>query len=61
MILSEVSKEVDKYRYSTYFYKEKDSDGGKLFAGPAWDFNLGYSNVDYWLPEMITRVGCTLW
>jgi len=50
MILCEISKEVDKYRYSTYFFKEKDSDGGKLFAGPAWDFNLGYSNVDYWPP-----------
>lgn len=48
MLLNEISKEVDKYRYSTYFYKEKDSDGGKLFAGPPWDFNLGYSNVDYW-------------
>lgn len=50
MLLNEISKEVDKYRYSTYFFKEKDSDGGKLFAGPAWDFNLGYSNVDYWPP-----------
>ncbi len=50
MILNEVSKEVDSYRYSTFFYKKKDSDGGKLFAGPAWDFNLGYSNVDYWPP-----------
>jgi hypothetical protein len=48
MILAEIAKEVDNYRYSTYFYKEKDSDGGKLFAGPAWDFNLGYANVDYW-------------
>jgi len=50
MILNEISKEVDNYRYSTFFYKEKDSDGGKLFAGPAWDFNLGYANVDYWEP-----------
>jgi len=50
MILCEIAKEVDNYRYSTFFYKEKDSDGGKLFAGPAWDFNLGYSNVDYWPP-----------
>ncbi len=48
MLLNEVSKEVDKYRYSTYFYKEKTTDGGKLFAGPPWDFNLGYSNEDYW-------------
>ena len=50
MLLSEISKEVDKYRYSTFFHKQKDSDGGKLFAGPAWDFNLGYGNVDYWSP-----------
>ncbi len=50
MILREVAKEVDSYRYSTFFYKEKDSDGGKIFAGPPWDFNLGYANVDYWDP-----------
>jgi hypothetical protein len=50
MLLSEIAKEVDKYRYSTYFYKDKDSNGGKLFAGPAWDFDLGYGNVDYWAP-----------
>lgn len=50
MLLSELSKEVDKYRYSNYFHKQKDSDGGKLFAGPAWDFNLGYGNVNYWQP-----------
>ncbi len=50
MLLSEISKEVDKYRYSTFFYKDKDSNGGKLFAGPAWDFDLGYGNVDYWPP-----------
>lgn len=53
MMLSELSKEVDKYRYSTYFFKEKDSDGGKFFAGPPWDFNLGYSNVNYWSPGNI--------
>lgn len=54
MLVSELSKEVDKYRYSNYFFKQKDSDGGKLFAGPAWDFNLGYGNVDYWPPGIIT-------
>jgi len=50
MLLNEISKEVDKYKFSTYFYKEKESDGGKLFAGPAWDFDLGYGNVNYWPP-----------
>jgi len=46
-IMNELSNNVDGYRYSTFFYKKKDSDGGKLFAGPLWDFNLGYGNVDY--------------
>jgi hypothetical protein len=50
LLLNEISKEVDKYRYSTYFFKDKESKGGKLFSGPAWDFNLGYANVDYWPP-----------
>lgn len=54
MLLNEISKEVDKYRYSQYFFKQKDSDGGKLHAGPAWDFNLGYGNVDYWDPGIHT-------
>lgn len=48
MLINEISKEVDKYRYSSYMYKEADSRGGEIFAGPAWDFNLGYGNVDYW-------------
>jgi len=46
-IINELSNNVDGYRYSCYFYKTKDSKGGKLFAGPLWDFNLGYGNVDY--------------
>lgn len=56
LLLNEISKEVDKYRYSTYFFKDKESKGGKLFSGPAWDFNLGYANVDYW-PPGISYVG----
>ena len=46
-IANEVSKNVDAYRLSTYMYKKKDSDGGKLFMGPIWDFNLGFGNADY--------------
>jgi subtilisin-like proprotein convertase family protein len=46
-ILNEISKNVDGYRLSSYMYKEKDSQGGKLFAGPAWDYNLGWWNANY--------------
>ena len=46
-IMTELAKDVDGYRLSTFFYKEKDSDGGKLKAGPLWDFNLAWGNADY--------------
>ncbi len=46
-IANEVSKNVDGYRLSTYLHKKKNSDGGKLFMGPLWDFNLGFGNADY--------------
>lgn len=47
ILLSELGKNVDGFRYSTYMYKDKDSNGGKLVLGPLWDFNLAYGNVDY--------------
>jgi CotH kinase protein/Secretion system C-terminal sorting domain len=46
-IMNEVSKNADGYRLSTYLHKKKDSDGGRVFMGPIWDFNLGFGNVDY--------------
>ncbi len=46
-IIKELAKDVDAYRISSYYYKEKDSDGGKMFAGPVWDFNIAFGNADY--------------
>lgn len=53
-ISNEISKNVDGYRLSTFFYKEKDSDGGKLVMGPLWDFNLAWGNANYCLGSDIT-------
>ncbi|HPG39951.1 MAG TPA: CotH kinase family protein [bacterium] len=44
-ILCELSKNVDSYRLSSYFYKDK---GGKLNMGPLWDFNLAYGLANYY-------------
>ncbi|MEM1124642.1 MAG: CotH kinase family protein, partial [Bacteroidota bacterium] len=46
-LLNELGRNVDGYRLSSYFHKQKDSDGGKIYAGPVWDFNLAYRNADY--------------
>ena len=41
MISTELGSNADGYQFSTYFHKDK---GGKLRAGPVWDFNLTYGN-----------------
>lgn len=46
-ILNEVSRNVDGYRLSTFLYKDKDSNGGKLTIGPPWDFDIAFGNADY--------------
>lgn len=49
-IHTELSKNGDGYKRSAYFYKEKrekDGTGGKLKAGPVWDYNLAYGNVNF--------------
>jgi hypothetical protein len=46
-LTQELSKNIDGFRLSTFLYKQRDSDGGKLFMGPIWDFNLGFGNADY--------------
>lgn len=47
MLVNEISKNVDGYRISTFLHKQRESEGGKLFAGPLWDFNLAWGNADY--------------
>ncbi len=46
-LINEVGRNVDGYRLSTFFYKDRTSLGGKLTAGPVWDFNLAFGNADY--------------
>ena len=41
----ELAKDVDAYRISCYFYKKKITNGGKVFAGPIWDYNLSFGNA----------------
>lgn len=46
-LLAEFTRNIDGYRLSTYFSKQRNSRGGKLIMGPIWDINLGYGNADY--------------
>ena len=44
-ILGEVTRNVDTYKKSRYFYKDKDSKNGLLHSGPAWDFDWAWRNL----------------
>lgn len=46
-LINEFAKNVDGYRLSTFLYKQKITDGGKLVIGPLWDFDLAWGNADY--------------
>jgi len=48
-LLNEISRNVDGYRLSTYLYKQKDSDGGKIVIGPCWDYDIAWGNANYCL------------
>lgn len=39
LIINELSREMDAYVRSQYFYKDRDT---KIFAGPPWDFDLSF-------------------
>jgi spore coat protein CotH len=41
LLIAEIASNVDAYALSTYYHKDR---GGKLRAGPVWDYNLTYGN-----------------
>jgi hypothetical protein len=47
LLINELSKNVDGYRISNFLHKKRFSEGGKIHAGPLWDFNLGWGNANY--------------
>ncbi|MBI3869625.1 MAG: CotH kinase family protein [Verrucomicrobia bacterium] len=42
--LVELSKNIDGFRYSVYFSKDR---GGKIKLEPVWDWNLSFGNANY--------------
>lgn len=46
-IVNELTRNVDGYRLSSFFYKDKNSVNSKFKMGPVWDFNIALGNADY--------------
>jgi hypothetical protein len=45
-LVNEVSRNADGFKKSVFFHKDKNSNGGKLKAGPVWDFDWAWKNID---------------
>jgi len=44
-ILSELTRNIDAYKKSRFFYKDKASDGGLIHSGPPWDFDWAWKDI----------------
>ncbi|MBK8498936.1 MAG: CotH kinase family protein [Flavobacteriales bacterium] len=44
-LVNEVARNADGFKKSVFFHKDKFSSGGKLKAGPVWDFDWAWKNI----------------
>lgn len=44
-IINELSRNIDGYRISSYFNKDRN---GKIVAGPVWDYDIAWGNANYY-------------
>jgi hypothetical protein len=45
-IIGELSRNVDAYKKSCFYYKDRDDRDGLLHAGPVWDFDWAWKNLE---------------
>lgn len=46
LVLEEICKNFDHEKNSMYFYKDSDTVDPMVYAGPVWDFDRSYGNVN---------------
>jgi len=46
LLISEISRNVDGYKKSRFFYKDKDSKNPKVHSGPVWDYDWAWKNLN---------------
>ena len=50
-LVEEVSKNYDAGVSSSFYYKDRDENGGKLCAAPGWDYDMSLGNYVDWMEE----------
>lgn len=44
-LLGEISRNVDAYKKSRFYYKDKDSNNSLIHSGPPWDFDWAWKDI----------------
>ena len=44
-LVNELARNADGFKKSVFYHKDKNSNGGKLKAGPVWDFDWAWKNL----------------
>ncbi len=55
-LVSEISRNVDGYKKSRYFNKDREDINSLIHAGPVWDFDWAWKNI-YDCQELRNKVG----
>lgn len=45
-IVNELARNKDAFRKDCFYYKDKNSKDNKIHAGPVWNFEVGFKNLD---------------
>jgi hypothetical protein len=61
LLHEEFTKNVDNWRISGFFYKNRDSDGGKLVMGAPWDFDRAMGNQQWCFLPSVLPTGSWSW
>jgi hypothetical protein len=69
LLINEISKNVDAYRLSAWFYKDRDSVDARIHQGPVWDYNIAFGIGEYcggtdytgWAKDFNEICGGDLW
>ena len=61
LLLQEITKNSDNWRASTFFYKQRDDEGGQIVMGAPWDFDKSMGNQQWCYELSVLPTGSWAW
>ncbi|GGN04986.1 hypothetical protein GCM10010967_45010 [Dyadobacter beijingensis] len=61
LLLQEITKNSDNWRASTFFYKQRDDEGGQIAMGAPWDFDKSMGNQQWCYELSVLPTGSWAW